>query len=315
MCEENKTKVTEFHLLGFRNLYNFRTFFFIVLLAIYSVIVVGNLLIILLVSFIDHLQIPMFYFLKHLAVADLLLTTTVVPVMLDIILKEGAVISVIGCLIHLCVYGIFGSVQCFVLAVMSYDRYLAICNPLHYVFLMNPNKCLQLVFGSWSLVVTLTLSEIVSIGQFEFCGLNTIDHFVCDFRPVIELITSNSSIIIIGDFVISGFMSLFPFAFIIIAYIYIVITILKISSSTGRKKVFSTCSSHLITVCTFYGTLITIYLSPSDKSHGDVNMYLSLLYLVVTPFMNPIIYSLRNHQIKTSIKKVLIRTMMVLEGQ
>ncbi|XP_056425594.1 olfactory receptor 510-like [Hyla sarda] len=314
MCEENRTKVTEFHLLGFRNLYNFRTFFFIVLLVIYIAMVVGNLLIILLVSFIDHLQIPMFYFLKHLAVADLLLTTIVVPVMLDIILKHGGgVISFNECLIQLCVYGIFTSVQCFLLAVMSYDRYLAICHPLHYVYLMSPKRCVQLMIVSWSMVVALILSEIVSISQFEFCGPNTIDHFVCDFRPVIKLITSNSSIIIILDFAISGFMFLCPFVFIIITYICIFITILK--GNTGRKKVFSTCSSHLTTVCTYYGALITVYMSPSDKNHSDVNMYLSLLYIVVIPLINPIIYSLRNHEIERAIKKVLKITRTVMTGQ
>ncbi|XP_056425592.1 olfactory receptor 488-like [Hyla sarda] len=315
MCEENKTKVTEFHFLGFRNLYNFRMLFFIILLVIYIAIVVGNLMIILLVSFIDHLQIPMFYFLKHLAVADLLLTTTVVPVMLDIILKEEAVISVIGCLIQFYAFGIFVTIQCFVLAVMSYDRYLAICNPLHYVFLMNPKRCVQLMFGSWSLMVVVVSSEMISISQFEFCGLNTIDNFVCDIGPIVELSSSDSSVFIMEDFVFAILMIVFPFVFIIITYICIFITILKISSSTGRKKAFSTCSSHLTTVCTYYGTLITVYIAPSDRNLGDGNLYISLLYILVTPFMNPIIYSLTNHEIKRAIKKVLKRTRMVMGGQ
>ncbi|XP_056425591.1 olfactory receptor 11L1-like [Hyla sarda] len=315
MCKENRTKVTEFHFLGFRNLYNFRTLFFIVILVIYIVIVVGNLLIILLVSFIDHLQIPMFYFLKHLAVADILLTTTVVPFMLDIILKEGAVISVIGCLIQFYFYGIFLIIECSLLAVMSYDRYLAICNPLHYALLMSPKRCVQLVFVSWSLVITIELSDIVSVSQLEFFDRNTVDNFVCDVGPLVELSSSDSSVVLIVDFTISIVIVLCPFAFIIITYICIFITTLKISSSTGRKKAFSTCSSHLTTVCTYYGTLITVYMAPSDNSHSDVNMYRSLLYILVTPFMNPIIYSLRNPEIKRAIKKVVKRTRKIGRGQ
>ncbi|XP_069817690.1 olfactory receptor 11L1-like [Dendropsophus ebraccatus] len=307
MCEENKTKVTEFHLSGFHNLYNYRTLFFIVLLVIYMVIVVGNLLIILLVSFTDRLQIPMFFFLKHLAVADVLLTTSVVPVMLDMILNHGRVISLVECLIQMSLYGIFVSVQCFLLAVMSYDRYLAICSPLHYAFLITPNRCLLLISGSWSLVSALVLSEIGLISQFEFCGPNIIDHFLCDFHPLLELSSSNTSTLIIEDFVFSIFMVICPFTFIIITYICILITIMKITSTSGRKKAFSTCSSHLTTVCTYYGTLIIIYMSPSDKTPSDVNMFLSLLYILLTPLINPFIYSLRNHEFEKAIKKILKR--------
>lgn len=301
----------EFHLLGFRSLYNFRNVFFSVLLAIYIVIVAGNILIILLVSFIDHLQIPMFFFLKHLAVADVLLTTSVVPVMLDSILKQEGVISVVGCIIQLYVFGIFGFVQCFLMAIMSYDRYLAICNPLRYTLIMTPNRCLQLVAGSWCIVVALISGGIVLISQFEFCGLNTIDHFFCDFRPVIELSSSDTTAIIMEDFVTSIFLLLFPFAFIIITYICIFITILKITSTTGRKKAFSTCSSHLTTVCVYYGTLIAVYMGPSERSLSDVNMFRSLLFIMVTPLLNPIIYSFRNYEIKRAIKKILRRIRVV----
>ncbi|XP_069817676.1 olfactory receptor 5P64-like [Dendropsophus ebraccatus] len=306
------TKVTEFHLSGFRSLYDVRIFFFIVLLVIYMVIAVGNFLIILLVSFIDHLQVPMFFFLKHLAVADVLLTTSVIPIMLDMILKHGRVISVIGCLIQMYFFGIFGSVQCFLLALMSYDRYLAICSPLHYASFMTLNRCLQLVSASWSLVAALASSELVSISQFEFCKFKNIDHFVCDLLSVVELSSSDTSVVIMEDFVFSIFMLICPLAFIIITYIYILITIMKITSTSGRKKAFSTCSSHLTTVCTYYGTLITIYMTPSDKTPNDVNMYLSLLYIVLTPLINPFIYSLRNSEVERAIKKLLNRIQVAM---
>ncbi|XP_069817723.1 olfactory receptor 5P55-like [Dendropsophus ebraccatus] len=313
ICEENETKVTEFRLSGFHTVYGYRTVFFVVMLVIYIVIMVGNLLIIFLVSIIDHLQVPMFFFLKHLAMADVLLTTTVMPIMLDMILRHGRVISVIGCFIQMSLYGIFVSVQCFLLAVMSYDRYLAICSPLHYASVMNPNRCLQLVSGSWSLVVSTALSELVSISQFELCGLNIIDNFVCDLFSVVELSSSDTSTVLMEDFVFSIFILVCPLTFIIITYICILITIMKITSTSGRKKAFSTCSSHLTTVCTYYGTLITVCIIPSKKSSSNVNMYLSLLYIVLSPLINPFIYSLRNREFERALKKILKRIQVAKE--
>ncbi|KAG8573906.1 hypothetical protein GDO81_008929 [Engystomops pustulosus] len=306
MCEENQTEVTEIHLLGFRGLYEYKSLLFIVLLLTYTLILAGNLLIILLVSTMDHLKTPMFIFLKHLSTADVLITTSVVPMMLHIILFEEGTFSLWGCILQLYFFGIFGFVQCFIIAVMSYDRYLAICHPLRYSSLMGPDLCLQLIIGSWSLVIVLLLSEFIFIVQFNFCGLNYIDHFFCDFGPTIKLATSDFiSILTMEDFIISIFVLFFPFAFIILTYFCISFTILKTSSANSKRKAFSTCSSHLTTVCLYYGTLITVYMAPSDESSSEINKYRSLLYIVVSPLMNPIIYSLRNHEIKRAVRKVM----------
>ncbi|XP_040273809.1 olfactory receptor 11L1-like [Bufo bufo] len=305
MCEENQTQVTQIHLLGFRGLYNYKTLLFIVFFLTYTFILVGNLLIILLVMTFDHLKTPMFFFLKHLSTADILLTTSVVPMMLDIILFEGDILPFWACIMQLYSFGIFGFVQCFLIAVMSFDRYLAICHPLRYSSIMNPDLCLQLVIGSWFLVSVLISSEIIVIIQFDFCGLNDVDHFFCDFGPVVELATSDISILMLQDFVISICMIFSPFAFIIMTYFSIFITIIKMSSTYSRRKAFSTCSSHLTTVCAYYGTLITVYMAPSNESTSNINKYRSLLYIVVTPVMNPIIYSLRNKEIKRAIQKIM----------
>ncbi|XP_069817471.1 olfactory receptor 10A7-like [Dendropsophus ebraccatus] len=306
MCEENQTQVTQIRLLGF-GLQKYRSLLFIVFLLTYLFILVGNLLIILLVTIIDHLKTPMFLFLKHLSVADVSLTTTVVPMMLDIIFAEEGILPIWGCILQLYLFCLFGFIQCLLIAVMSYDRYLAICLPLRYSSLMGPEICLQLVIGSWVVMNVIVSSEILILIQFTFCGLNSIDHFFCDFGPVVELATSDTSALMMQDFVLSTLFIFFPFVFIIMTYICIFFSILKMSSTFDRRKAFSTCSSHLITVCMYYGTLITVYMAPSDQSSSYINKYISLLYIVVTPLMNPIIYSLRSHEIKRAIQKVISR--------
>ncbi|XP_072006439.1 olfactory receptor 11L1-like [Engystomops pustulosus] len=305
MCEENQTQVTQIHILGFRGLYKYKTLLFIVFLLTYTLILAGNFLIILLVSTMDHLKTPMFFFLKHLSIADVLLTTSVVPMMLHIILFEGGTLPLWVCILQLHLFGIFGFVQCFIIAIMSYDRYLAICHPLQYSSLMGPDLCLRLVIGSWSLVIVLIFCEFVVVIQFNFCGFNSVDHFFCDFVPTITLATSDISLLTMEDFIISILIVFFPFVFIILSYFSIFFTLLKISSVKSIRKAFSTCSSHLTTVCLYYGTLIAVYVAPSDDSSPEVNKYRSVLYIVVTPLINPMIYSLRNHEIKRALRKLM----------
>ncbi|KAM3926765.1 olfactory receptor 5G9-like [Leptodactylus fuscus] len=305
MCEENQTQVTQIRLLGFRGLNKFKILLFIVFLLTYIFILAGNLLIILLVTTIDHLKTPMFYFLKHLSTADVLQTTIVVPVMLDIVFVHEGILPLWGCMMQLFLFGIFEFVQCFLLAVMSYDRYLAICHPLRYSSLMAPDLCLQLVVWSWLLIFFMVISESVVVIQFNYCGFNSIDHFFCDVRPVVDLATSDISVFIWLDFVLCVIVIFLPFAFIILTYCCIFFSILKISSAYGKRKAFSTCSSHLTTVCIYYGTLMTVYMVPTDESTSYIGKYRSLLYIIVTPLMNPIIYSLRNKEMKRAMQKMM----------
>ncbi|KAM4675896.1 olfactory receptor 5P66-like [Discoglossus pictus] len=304
MCN-NQTQSVEFLLLGFQTLYSFKALFFIVFLLMYIAILSGNILIIILVTISAQLNIPMFFFVKHLAIGDVLLTTNIIPNMLHIILREKETLSILSCISQLYFFGISGFAQCFLLAVMSYDRYLAICNPLRYSSIMNAKTCLQLASGCWLLVFILISSETVLLFQLQFCGLNYINHFFCDFGPLVELSYSDTSTLLLLDFVISIFMFFVPFIFIIMTYIYIFITILKITSTIGKKKAFSTCSTHLAIVSTYYGTLMTVYMGPSDENSLSENKFRSLMYIVVTPLMNPIIYSLRNLEIRGVLKKLL----------
>ncbi|KAM5172735.1 olfactory receptor 5P50-like [Mantella aurantiaca] len=301
MCEENQTAVTDLLLLGFQGLYKFKIIFFVLFLLSYMIIMNGNLLIIVLISTKDNLKIPMFYFLKHLAIADLLITSTIVPMMLDVILKDNITISFSVCIFQMYCFSIFGFVQCFLIVIISYDRYLAICNPMRYNSIMRPHVCLNMVVGCYLLIFFLS-SEIILVCQLQFCGGNNIDHFFCDSSPLIELSTSDTSNLLLVDFSVSIFGLLVPFSFIIITYVLILFTIINISSANGRWKAFSTCSSHLATVCSYYGTLMTVYVLPSDESSTNTNKFKSLLYIVMTPMVNPIIYSLRNHEIRRTLQ-------------
>ncbi|KAM5171525.1 olfactory receptor 5P50-like [Mantella aurantiaca] len=303
MCEDNQTEVSDFLLLGFQGLYRFKILFFILFLLSYIVILNANLLIIVLVSTKDNLKIPMFYFLNHLAIADLLITSTIVPMMLDVILKDEITISFSVCIFQMYCFNIFGFVQCFLIVIISYDRYLAICNPMRYNSIMRPHVCLNMVVGCYLLVFIFSF-EFIMICQLQFCGGNNIDHFFCDLGPLIELSTSDTSSLLLVDFSVAIFILLVPFSFIIITYILILFTIINISSTNGRGKAFSTCSSHMATVCSYYGTLMTVYVLPSDESSTNTNKFKSLLYIVMTPMVNPIIYSLRNQEIRKTLQRI-----------
>ncbi|KAM4038661.1 olfactory receptor 1-like [Anomaloglossus baeobatrachus] len=304
MCDGNQTEVTEFLLLGFKGLYKYKFLLFIIFLFSYLIIMNGNLLIIVLVSTNHNLNIPMFIFLKHLAITDILITTTIIPLMLNIILLDVKVVPVRSCIFQLHFFFIFGFIQCFILTIMSYDRYLAICSPMHYNSIMQPHVCHKMVFGSWFLNFATSL-EIILVWQLEFCLENAIDHFFCDLAPLIELATSDTSLLTIVNFAMSIFGGVIPFALILFSYLRILFTIMTLPSTSGLRKAFSTCSSHLITVCVYYGTLFMVYMAPTDNKSLSMNKFMSLLYIVVSPMVNPIIYSLRNKEIRKSIQQML----------
>ncbi|KAG8431205.1 hypothetical protein GDO86_019251 [Hymenochirus boettgeri] len=303
MCPQNKTEVNEIVLLGFQDLTSSTIPFFIVSLLIYVGILCGNSLIILLVTFTENLQTPMFFFVKHLGLADFLFTTNILPLMLHLTLNGNVSVPLGFCLFQLYFAGVSGFVQGSILAVMSYDRYLAICRPLHYVSIMRSNVCVQLVIGCWIVVFILITSGIILVYQLQFCGFNHIDHFYCDLGPVIALSTSDTSLLSLVVFFSTIPMIFIPCVFVIVTYICILISILRISSRTGRKKAFSTCSSHLVVVCTYYVTMITVYSIPPSRNSLNINKFLSLLYIVFTPIVNPIIYSWRSKEIRETLKK------------
>ncbi|XP_031754197.1 olfactory receptor 1468-like, partial [Xenopus tropicalis] len=226
---------------------------------------------------------------QQLSFSDLLLSVVIVPTLLRTVMNEGAKISLIGCIVQLYLFGVTEALQCFLLTVMSYDRYLAICNPLRYSSIMNHKFCVKLIAMSWLLALSFIPVTVISAATQEFCNQNTINHFFCDYFPLLELSCSDTSLARILTITVSVPAILSPFMLIIGSYICIAHEILKIVSSIGRQKAFSTCSSHLAVVSIFYGTLIGIYVVPTRNQSQTISKLLSLLYTVVTPFINPMI--------------------------
>ncbi|KAM4749416.1 olfactory receptor 5G26-like [Rhinophrynus dorsalis] len=304
MNNVNQTRVKYFLLLGFQGVYNFRSVLFLIVLLIYMLTLTGNLMIVLLVSFSQTLNSPMYFFLSHLASCDLLLTTVISPFMMSLILTERKTMSFVGCFTQLYFFGSLVTAECFLLSVMSYDRYLAICNPLRYSSVMNFQRCLHLVVCAWVIGFSLTLIMVLSVLGLQFCGPNIIDHFFCDLIPIMQLSCSDTSFVEKVNFIVGFPASFLPLMFIIATYIYIFHTILSISSTSGRQKAFYTCSSHLTVVSIYYGTIITAYLFLYKEQSLNITNVLSFTYTVVTPCINPIIYSLRNKDIKKVLSKL-----------
>ncbi|XP_069807917.1 olfactory receptor 10A7-like [Dendropsophus ebraccatus] len=299
----NQTRVTEFILLGFGNLHSFNIIFFILFLLIYIFTVIGNLLIIILVSTNVHLQTPMYYFLCHLSISDLVISTNIVPNMLGAVLLAGKMMTYIGCITQFYFFSGTTVTECLLLSVMSYDRYLAICNPLRYSSIMDFKLCIGLSLWPWLLGLTLNLTAVFPMSNFNFCHDNIIDHFYCDLPPLQKLSCSDTSLVELEVFLFSMPLLIVPCGFIIVTYVYIFLTIMKIPSTSGKQKTFSTCSSHLIVVGTFFGTLIAKYMIPSVGQTLLTNKIVSLLHTLLTPLVNPIIYSLRNQDIKMGFRK------------
>ncbi|MEE6505988.1 hypothetical protein FKM82_007443 [Ascaphus truei] len=305
MLRENQTTVTEFLLLGFPAIHNFKIIFFFVFLLIYIVTLAGNVLILALVSTSHQLRTPMYFFLSHLSLSDILITTDIVPNMLYVIMAEGAVISLVGCITQYLIFSTSAGAECFLLTVMSYDRYLAICHPLHYSAIMDFKLCCKMFIWSWFLGFIITLNMVILVCSFQLCNPNVIDHFFCDLTPLLEHLCSNRLIVETALSLVGIPCVILPFIFIVVTYVCISHTILRISSTTGRQKAFSTCSSHLAVVCTYYGTLFAKYVVPFKGQSLTVMKLTSLLYTVATPLINPIIYTLRNKEIQTALWKCI----------
>ncbi|XP_063302578.1 olfactory receptor 11L1-like [Pelobates fuscus] len=301
---ENHTMVTEIILLGFHHLHSMRHLLFSIILVVYCLTISGNFLIIVLVSCFRHLHFPMYFFLTQMSMSDILLTTNIAPQMLSIINHEGGIISLKVCITQYYFFVALETSECFLLTVMSYDRYLAICNPLQYNSIMNHAFCINLIVICWLLGFLMALLTAISITQLVFCGPNIIDHFFCDIDPLLKLSCSDTLIIHVEALFLSVPVIVTPFLIVIVSYIYIVLTVAKIPSISGKKKAFSTCSSHLTVVSIYYGTLTSIYTVPTNERSLVTNKILSMFFIVVTPMLNPIIYSLRNNDIREALKKM-----------
>ncbi|XP_069818678.1 olfactory receptor 6F1-like [Dendropsophus ebraccatus] len=301
----NLTEDTEeFFLLGFQGSQLLRNVLFLLFIVAFNATICGNLLIITLVSTSKILHTPMYFFISQLSITDILLSTAIVPNSLHILLNNGATITFTGCIIQFYFFGGSEAFECFLLAVMSYDRYVAICNPFRYSSIMSNEFCVKLVAVCWLLGFVISFMFTLTPSKLTFCQPHIIDHVFCDLVPLLELSCSDTSIVHLEIYVVSLPAVFIPTTIIVISYICIVSTIIRIPSSTGRQKAFSTCSSHLIVVSIFYGSLFSVYVIPTKGQTLTMSKILSLLYTVFTPLINPIIYTLRNKDIRKAVQRI-----------
>uniref|UniRef100_A0A8C6FEL5 Olfactory receptor n=1 Tax=Moschus moschiferus TaxID=68415 RepID=A0A8C6FEL5_MOSMO len=311
MTLRNSTEVTEFFLLGFGVQHEFQYFLFTVFLVIYGTSMMGNIGMIL-IKTESRLQTPMYFFLQHLAFVDICFTSAVTPKMLQNFIIENKSISFKGCVIQLLVYTTFVTGDCYLLATMAADRSVAIYNPLRYPIIMSRRVCIQLVAGSY---IMGSINASVHTGfmfSLVFCKGNTINHFFCDIPPVLALSCSDTDINILLILVFVGFNLTSTVLAIIISYMFILAAILKISSNAGKKKAFSTCASHLTAVTIFYGTLSYMYLQSYLHNSQENRKVASVFYGIVIPMLNPLIYSLRNKEVKEALKIIIVIFLQLL---
>ncbi|NXA57345.1 O1019 protein, partial [Nothocercus julius] len=301
MAKSNCTQVTEFTLMGFTADPVIHVMLFQVFLLIYLGTILGNLGIIMLIKTSPQLHSPMYYFLGNLAFVDLCFSTVVTPKMLaDFVLEEKHV-TYAGCIAQVFVFDILGIAECFLLATMAYDRYVAVCHPLVYSIVMSPKLCFRLVFGSYLIGLVNSMSHTMGVLNLSFCGSKVIDLYFCDISLLISLSTSDTTLnrtILITSASLYGISSIL---LVLSSYIAIFSTVLGIHSAKGKCKAFSTCASHLTVVSIFYGTSFFMYLNPRSENSRAEEKWAVVLYTVVTPVLNPLIYSLRNKEVKEAL--------------
>ncbi|XP_007951884.1 olfactory receptor 24 [Orycteropus afer afer] len=307
MEPRNQTSTSEFILLGLSEKSDQETLLFALFLCMYVITAVGNLLIILAISSDSHLHTPMYFFLANLSLVDFCLATNTVPKMLVNIQTRSKSISYPCCLTQMYFFHFFGIMDSVLIAVMAYDRFVAICHPLHYTSIMSPRLCGLLAAGPWMFSCFISLTHILLMARLVFCGNNEIPHYFCDLTPLLRLSCTDTMVNKIFVLIVAGMVIATPFICILASYTRIIVAIMKVPSANGRKKAFSTCSSHLSVVALFYGTTIGVYLCPSSVRTAIKEKASAVMYTVVTPMLNPFIYSLRNRDLKAALRKLVNR--------
>ncbi|XP_025071839.1 olfactory receptor 6A2-like [Alligator sinensis] len=300
----NQSRVTEFILLGFPGSFQLQILLFVIFLTIYLLILVENIVIIVTVQLNQNLHKPMYYFLSNLSFLEIWYVTVTVPKLLVNFMTEKKTISFIGCMTQLYFFLALASTECALLAVMAY---VAICKPLRYPTIMNHRVSLHLAAGSWLSGGLISLMKTTIISRLAYCGPCIINHFFCDVSPLLKLACTDLYLAEITDFILALLILVVPLSTTILSYILIISTILHIPSGQGRIKAFSTCTSHLTVVVIFYAATIFIYAQPKAISSFNSNKHVSVLYTILVPLLNPVIYCLRNKEVKEAMRKTLLR--------
>ncbi|XP_019489576.1 PREDICTED: olfactory receptor 10AG1-like [Hipposideros armiger] len=306
-AEDNVSTVMQFVLLGFSDLPQFQGLLFVVFSIMYMIILIGNSLIIIITRLDVALQKPMYFFLANFSLLEICYVSITLPRILVDLWTQDRSISMLDCATQMCFCLMLGATECFLLAVMAYDRYVAICNPLHYPLLMNHKMCIHLTVGSWVSGIPVELGQTWKIFSLHFCNCNQINHFFCDIPPVLKLACGDTSVHEVTVYVVTILFVAVPFVLILASYSKIIFTILRLPTARGRAKVFSTCSSHLLVVLLFFGSGAITYLRPKSSHSAGMDKLLSLFYTTVTPMFNPMIYSLRNKDVIAALRKLLLK--------
>lgn len=305
MWKENITHISEFVLVGFPTYSWLQVLLFFLFLITYLFVLLENVVIILTIWVTGSLHKPMYYFLGTMSFLETWYISVTVPKMLAGFLLCPNTISFLGCMAQLYFFMSLACTECVLLAAMAYDRYVAICWPLHYPVMMTTEFCVQLTISSWLSGFTVSLAKIYFISQVSFCGNNILNHFFCDVSPILKLACMDSSVAEMVDFVVAIIILVFPLSATVLSYAFIVSAILHIPSATGQRKAFSTCASHLMVVVIFYTAVIFMYVRPRAIASFNSNKLISAIYAVFTPMLNPIIYCLRNKEVKNAIRKTM----------
>ncbi|XP_049718527.1 olfactory receptor 10AG1-like [Elephas maximus indicus] len=305
--QDNLTELMEFVLLGFADMPHLQWFLFGLFLIIYIIILMSNGTIFLITKMDPALQSPMYFFLANFSFLEICYVSATLPRMLMNLGTQRRRISLVACATQMCFFLMFGGTECLLLVVMAYDRSVAICNPLHYPLVMNHRVCIQLVTASWVIGIPVQIGHTYQIFSLPFCGSKQINHFFCDIPPIVKLTCGDTFVNEILVYILSVLFVMVPFLLILGSYSKIISIILKLPSATSQAKAFSTCSSHLMVVVLFFGSGIIAYLRPNTRHSEGNDKVLSLFYTTLTPMFNPMIYSLRNKDVKIALRKLLCK--------
>ncbi|KAE8588193.1 hypothetical protein XENTR_v10022396 [Xenopus tropicalis] len=308
MENSNQTSSNRFFLLGLTNVPYLQAIYVLLFFIIYITALSGNSLLIIVVRINEQLQTPMYFFLSNLSITDICVSSTVVPRIIINTLSWDKSVSLLDCALQMFFSLAVGGTECLILAVMAYDRYAAICQPLHYNTVMNKKLCICMATGSWTFSFTSAFLHVFFTLQLPFCRSHNLNHYFCEMPPFFKISCRDTWPNELAMYITASIIAMFSFLLTLISYIHIISTILKIRSSEGRRKSFSTCTSHLTVVLLFYGTVLFMYMSP-HSAYSDINKAVSIIYSVVIPMLNPIIYSMKNKDVKGTIRKHLNKHM------
>ncbi|KAM8923744.1 olfactory receptor 5AR1-like [Pelodytes ibericus] len=307
MLSENSYNGTGFVIRGLTDIPELKVPLFITFLLVYFMILFGNLTVFVTILGVSRLHTPMYIFLANLSLIDISCTSDIIPNMLQNLLMPSKIIPLVGCVIQMYIFLFSTCMEFCLLSAMAYDRYVAICHPLRYAIFMSLRYTIALATISWVIGLLHPITHTVLISKLSFCSSHLIDHYFCDLTPLLTLSCSDTSLIEIVTYINCACILLPAFLLSLISYIFIILTVLKIKSTEGRKKAFSTCSSHLISINLFYWTIICLYMRPTSSYSLHQDKYFSLLFTILVPLLNPVIYSLKNQDVKNALKKMYLK--------